>query len=54
MQDTIDTMFVIEKIIRLSILTMNTRQMHFKRSIVTKTSHPPDPLKYPPWWGGYT
>ena len=43
---TIDTMFVNKKIIRIYLFCpfspRNTRQMYFKRSIVTKTSHPPD------------
>ena len=48
---TIHTMFVNKKIKRIYSFcpysTWNTRQMHFKRSIVTKQSPPPhDPLKY--------
>ena len=39
-QATINTMVVKNKFI-LTILIINTRQMLFKMSIVTKTSHPP-------------
>ena len=39
MQATIDTMFVNEKIIRMYIFCPR-QDKHFKRSIVTKTSHP--------------
>ena len=50
MQDTIDTMFVDEKIIRMysfcAFSPWNTRQMNFKICIVTKTSHTP-PLSLP-------
>ena len=38
MQATIDTMFVNEKIIRMYIFCPR-QDKHFKRSIVTKTSH---------------
>ena len=47
---TIDTMYLNEKIIRIYLfcpfLPLNTRQMHFKWSIVTKSSHPFWPPKY--------
>ena len=55
---TIHTMFVNEKnyqnIFILSILTMNTREMHFNRSNLTKTSSFPWPLKIPHCGGGFT
>ena len=59
MQATINTMFVNEKIIRIYLFcpfsTWNTRQMHFKRIIATKSSHPPPwPLKIWEGWGGGT
>jgi len=43
-QATINTMVVKNKFI-LTILIINTRQMLFKMSIVTKTSHPPPQKK---------
>ena len=57
MQATINTMFANKKIIRIYLFcplsSWNTKQMHCKRSIVTKTSHPPpDPLKFPTVQGG--
>ena len=48
---TIYTMFVNEKVIGIysfcPFSPWNTRQMHFKRSIVTKHSSPHDPPKIP-------
>ena len=59
-QATIDTIFVNEKIIIIYSSCLfspwNTRQMHFKRSIVSKQSLPHDPLKSQTggWWNeGY-
>ena len=47
------TMFVNEYIIRIYLFSpWNTRQMHFKRSYVTKTCHPPWPPKIPHCGGG--
>jgi len=51
MQDTIDTMFVNEKIIRIysfcPFSTWNTRHMHFKRSKLWQ-KHSPPPFPWPP------
>ena len=50
MKDTIDKMFINEKIIRIysfyPFLPWNTRQMHFKMKIFDKHHPPHDPLKY--------